>query len=114
MSGSPVPATSEPARCTLHVPVLLCAPQAGDVQREGPAAKSSVREPSERSVEPAPPSAAPRMATVKLSSQEGEEFVVPVELAKLSETVKHIMEGRLCCVCDFRRLCHVFPGTLRA
>lgn len=32
--------------------------------------------------------------SVKLSSQEGEEFEVPVELAKLSETVKHIMEGR--------------------
>jgi hypothetical protein len=31
--------------------------------------------------------------SVKLSSQEGEEFEVPVELAKLSETVKHIMEG---------------------
>lgn len=34
----------------------------------------------------------PLMA-VKLSSQEGQEFEVPVELAKLSETVKHIMEG---------------------
>lgn len=34
------------------------------------------------------------MAVVKLSSQEGEEFEVPVDIAKLSETVKHIMEGK--------------------
>jgi hypothetical protein len=33
------------------------------------------------------------MATVKLQSVDEQEFEVPVEVAKMSETVRHMIEG---------------------